>query len=133
MRVPMSRLHHAHHRASYSSMLWPRTTRSIPSAGVWPRNVLRGRVGRGAARAGARDTLTFTVDRDGHVELASVFPGELGADGSIATDRIPYRVMLGGFEAVVARWAPGRTRGRRSKRRRPQLVRAVRRRGRATR
>jgi Protein of unknown function (DUF3047) len=74
---------------------------------VWPRNVLRGRVGDGAARGSARDTLTFTADRDGQVELASVFPGELRADGSIATDRIPYRVMTGGFAAVVARWAPG--------------------------
>ncbi|HET8822321.1 MAG TPA: DUF3047 domain-containing protein [Thermoleophilaceae bacterium] len=75
--------------------------------GVLPRNALAGRVGGGAVQDSARDTYTFTADRGGDVELASLFPGELQADGSIATDRIPYRVMSGSLGAVVARWAPG--------------------------
>jgi hypothetical protein len=75
--------------------------------GVRPRNALGGRVRGGALQHSARDTFTFSADRDGHVELASLFPGELRADGSIATDRIPYRAMSGRFGAVVMRWAPG--------------------------
>jgi len=31
----------------------------------------------------------------------------LQADGTITTDRIPYRAMAGTLSAVVARWAPG--------------------------
>ena len=75
--------------------------------GVWPRNALSGRIGGGALQQSARDTFTFTADRDGPVELASLFPGELRADGSIVTDRIPYRAMSGRFRAVVVRWAGG--------------------------
>lgn len=75
--------------------------------GVWPRFALGGRVRDGAVQQSTRDTFTFTADRAGRVQLASLFPGELRADASIATDRIPYRVMRGGFTAVVVRWAPG--------------------------
>ena len=55
--------------------------------------VLIGRVGDGPAQDSARDTLTFTADREGPVELRSRFPGELRADGSFATDRVPYRAI----------------------------------------
>jgi hypothetical protein len=75
--------------------------------GARPRNLLHGRVDGGAAQASTRDTLTFTADRSGHLELASVFPGELREEGSIATDRVPYRVMSGSLAAVVARWPQG--------------------------
>ena len=75
--------------------------------GVWPRFALGGRVQLGAVQRSARDTFTFTADRYGYVELASLFPGELRADGSIAKDRIPYRAMTGSLTAVVVRWAPG--------------------------
>ena len=75
--------------------------------GAGPPNLLHARVGGGAVRASARDTFTFTAEGNGNVELASLFPGEIRADGSIATDRIPYRMMSGSLAAVVARWAPG--------------------------
>ena len=75
--------------------------------GAGPPNLLHGRVGGGAVQASARDTYTFTADGNGNVELASLFPGEMRADGSIATDRTPYRMMRGSLAAVVARWAPG--------------------------
>jgi hypothetical protein len=75
--------------------------------GVFPRFALAGRVHGGAVHQSGRDTYTFTADREGRVELASLFPGELRPDGTIASDRIPYRVMTGGFEAVVARWPQG--------------------------
>jgi len=52
----------------------------------------------------ARETFTFTADRDGPIEFGGRFPGELQEDGSITVDRVPYRVMRGGFTAVVARW-----------------------------
>src|SRR5215472_10539676 len=81
---------------------------------VWPLNVavrprltLRGRVDDGAPQDGARDTVTFRADRAGELRLGSVYPGEVQADGTITTDRIPYRAMAGTLSAVVARWAPG--------------------------
>ncbi len=75
--------------------------------GVGALFALGGRVRGGDVQQSGRDTFTFEADRAGPVELASLFPGELRADGSIATDRIPYQLMRGGFTAVVARWAPG--------------------------
>jgi hypothetical protein len=36
-----------------------------------------------------------------------LFPAEARQDGSIATDRIPARVLRGRFSAVVVRWSPG--------------------------
>lgn len=75
--------------------------------GARPRLVLGARVSGGALQQSARDSFTFTADRAGDVELASLFPGELRADGSVVTDRIPYRAMSGRLTAVVARWAFG--------------------------
>jgi pimeloyl-ACP methyl ester carboxylesterase len=72
-----------------------------------PRLALRGRVADGVPVEGARDTVTFRADRMGELRLGSVYPGELQADGTITTDRIPYRAMSGTLSAVVARWAPG--------------------------
>jgi hypothetical protein len=72
-----------------------------------PRLTLPGRVGDGAPVEGARDTVTFRADHTGELRLGSVYPGELQADGTITTDRIPYRAMAGALSAVVARWAPG--------------------------
>jgi pimeloyl-ACP methyl ester carboxylesterase len=72
-----------------------------------PRLTMRGRVGDGAPVEGARDTVTFRADHTGELRLGSVYPGELQADGTITTDRIPYRAMAGALSAVVARWAPG--------------------------
>jgi Protein of unknown function (DUF3047) len=80
--------------------------RPLPVA-LRPRLALRGRVGDGAPVEGARDTVTFRADRTGELRLGSVYPGELQADGTITTDRIPYRAMAGALSAVVARWAPG--------------------------
>jgi hypothetical protein len=82
-------------------LVWPLTV------AVRPRLTLRGRVDDGAAQGGACDTVTFRADRAGELRLASVYPGELQADGRITTDRIPYRAMAGTLSAVVARWAPG--------------------------
>ena len=76
-------------------------------AALRPRLTLRGRVGDGAPLEGARDTVTFRADRTGELRLGSIYPGELQADGTITTDRIPYRAMAGTLSAVVARWAPG--------------------------
>jgi hypothetical protein len=67
---------------------------------------LRGRADHGVPQEGARDTVTFRADRTGELRLGSVYPGELQADGTITTDRIPYRAMSGTLSAVVARWAP---------------------------
>jgi hypothetical protein len=75
--------------------------------GAGPPEVLRGRVAGGAAQVSPRDTLTFRAESSGHLELASLFPGEMREDGSIATDRIPYRAMRGSLAAVVIRWLPG--------------------------
>jgi hypothetical protein len=74
---------------------------------AWPRTVLRARVDGGPVHGSARDTMTFVSEHSGQVELGSLFPGELRDDGSVVTDRIPYRAMRGGLAAVVARWAPG--------------------------
>src|SRR5512146_2929552 len=76
-------------------------------AALRPRLALRGRVGDGAPVEGARDTVTFRADRTGEFRLGSLYPGELQADGTVTTDRIPYRAMEGALSAVVARWAPG--------------------------
>ena len=72
-----------------------------------PRLALRGRVDDGAPVEGARDTVTFRADRTGELRLGCMYPGEWQADGTITTDRIPYRAMSGTLSAVVARWAPG--------------------------
>jgi hypothetical protein len=74
------------------------------AVGVRPRFALAGRVGRGPVQQSGDDGFTFTSDRDGRVELASLFPGELQPDGSIGQDRIPYFAMTRGFDAVVTRW-----------------------------
>ena len=76
-------------------------------AALRPRLTMRGRVGDGAPVEGARDTVTFRADRTGELRLGSLYPGELQADGTVATDRIPYRAMAGALSAVVARWTPG--------------------------
>ena len=72
-----------------------------------PRLTMRGRVGDSAPVEGARDAVTFRANRTGELRLGSLYPGELQADGTITTDRIPYRAMAGALSAVVARWAPG--------------------------
>ena len=72
-----------------------------------PRLALRGRVDDGVPVEGARDTVTFDADRTGELRLGSLYPGELEADGTVTTDRIPYRAMSGTLSAVVARWASG--------------------------
>ena len=82
-------------------LVWPL------SVAVRPRLTLRGCVDDGPPQDGARDTVTFRADRPGELRLVSVYPGELQADGTITTDRIPYRAMAGTLSAVVARWAPG--------------------------
>src|SRR5262249_24360485 len=65
---------------------------------VWPLSVavrpcltLRGRVDDGVPQEGVRDTVTFRADRTGELLLGSVYPGELQTDGTITTDRVPYR------------------------------------------
>jgi hypothetical protein len=73
---------------------------------VEPHFALAGRVHGGQVHASEHDTYTYTADHDGNVELASLFPGELRPDGSIATDRVPYRAMRGGFTAIVVTWPP---------------------------
>ena len=82
-------------------LVWPLTV------ALRPRLALRGRVDDGVPQEGARDTVTFRADRTGELQLGSLYPGELQADGTITTDRIPYRAMAGTLSAVVARWAPG--------------------------
>jgi hypothetical protein len=77
---------------------------------VSPSLVLCGRVARGGpVHRSPRDTHTFTADRAGTVELASLSPagGELQPNGSIETDRLSYRAFGGSLSAVVVRWAPG--------------------------
>jgi hypothetical protein len=57
-----------------------------------PSLVLGGRIdGGGPVHQSSSDTLTFTAERAGRVELASLAPGggELQPDGSVATDRVP--------------------------------------------
>jgi hypothetical protein len=72
-----------------------------------PRLALRGRVDDGVPVEGARDTVTFRAERTGELRLGSMYPGGWQADGTITTDRIPYRAMSGTLSAVVARWTPG--------------------------
>ncbi|HWS47436.1 MAG TPA: hypothetical protein VN636_16355, partial [Acidimicrobiia bacterium] len=63
-------------------LAWGRVHVIKPLAiGVAPRFALAGRVRGGAVQQSGRDTFTFTADRDGIVELASLFPGELRPDG----------------------------------------------------
>jgi len=85
----------------YASVIKPLAIR------VRPCFALAARVDDGAIHESGRDTATFTADRSGQVELASLFPGELRSDGTIATDRIPYLAMTGRFDAIVARWPEG--------------------------
>jgi pimeloyl-ACP methyl ester carboxylesterase len=59
--------------------------------------------GWGAGGVGPRDTVTSRADRTGELRLGSLYPGELQADGTVTTDRIPYRAMAGALAAVVAR------------------------------
>ncbi len=75
--------------------------------GWGPSIALIGRVGDGPAQDIARDTFTFTADREGPAELRSRFPGEPREDGSFVTDRVPYRAISGDLRAVVVRWAAG--------------------------
>lgn len=89
-------------------LAWGRAYLIKPLAvGVGPSSGLLGRVGDGRPQESARNSLTFTADRDGPLQLTGRFPGELQEDGSIAIDRVPYRAMRGGFESVVACWPPG--------------------------
>lgn len=89
-------------------LAWGRADLVAPlGIGVGPAIGLLGRVGDARPQESARDTLTFTADRDGPVELAGRLPGELQEDGTIARDRVPYRAMRGALTAVVARWPPG--------------------------
>jgi hypothetical protein len=73
--------------------------------GVRPRLVLRGRVGEGCPRDSSCDTMTFRADRAGELRLGSAMPGEIRPDGTVTTDRFPYRACSGSLTAVVARWA----------------------------
>ena len=84
----------------------PRLLRPLGPA-LCSRLVLRGRAGDGVPVQGTRDTVTFRADRTGQLRLGSAYPGELQADGTITTDRIPYRAMSGTLLALLARWAPG--------------------------
>jgi hypothetical protein len=86
-------------------LAWGRTYLIRPlGLGVGPSLGLLGRVRGGPPQMSPRATFTFTADRDGLVEFGARLPGELQQDGSIIVDRVPYRVMRGGFTAVVARW-----------------------------
>lgn len=77
------------------------------STALRPRLVLRGRVADGVSVDGALDTVTFRADRVGELLLGSVYPGELQADGTVTTDRIPYWMMSGTLAAVVVLWPSG--------------------------
>jgi DUF3047 family protein len=84
---------------------WGRAHLIRPLAlGVGPSLGLFARVQGGPPQMSARATFTFTADRDGAIEFGARLPGELQKDGSVTVDRVPYRVMRGGFSAVVARW-----------------------------
>jgi hypothetical protein len=72
--------------------------------GVGPSLGLLCRIRDAPPQVSAQETYTFFADRSGPIELGGRFPGELQEDGSITVDRLPYRVMRGGFGAVVARW-----------------------------
>jgi hypothetical protein len=82
-------------------LMWPK------GVALRPRLALRARVDDGAAQESARETMTFRADRDGELRLGSAYPGELQPNGTITTDRVPYRAMSGTLSAVVARWASG--------------------------
>jgi hypothetical protein len=89
-------------------LAWGRVYLSKPLAiAVGPSIGLLCRVDGGRPQHSARDTMTFTADRSGQLHFGARFPGWLQPDGSIATDRIPYRAMAGRLYAVVACWAPG--------------------------
>jgi len=72
-----------------------------------PRAVLGARIGGGPPRRSTADTLTFAAAGAGELQLGSLFPGEPREDGSVITDRIPYRLMSGSLSAVVVRWPSG--------------------------
>ncbi|HTK61067.1 MAG TPA: DUF3047 domain-containing protein [Pseudonocardia sp.] len=65
------------------------------------------RTGGGRPHQGSRDTMTVTADGDGPLRVACRFPGWLREDGTLGTDRIPYRVKAGQVSAVLVRWPPG--------------------------
>ncbi|MEA2172148.1 MAG: hypothetical protein QOF76_5448 [Solirubrobacteraceae bacterium] len=71
--------------------------------------MLAARVAGGTIHRSPRDTFTFSAGCSGPVELAGLFPagGEVRPDGSVETDRTPYRLLGGGLSAIVVRWAPG--------------------------
>jgi len=81
--------------------------RALGLGSIGPSLGLLGRVRDGPPQMSARETFTFTADRDGLIELGGRLPGELREDGSIAVDRVPYVVMSGHFRTVVARWEGG--------------------------
>jgi hypothetical protein len=78
---------------------------------VGPSMGLLCRVGNGKPHAGGRSTQTFTADCKGAVQVAGRAPGWLQEDGSIAVDRMPYRLPYrahtGTLTAVLVRWPPG--------------------------
>jgi hypothetical protein len=69
------------------------------------------RVGNGEPHDSGRNTRTFTADCSGTVQVAGRFPGWVQEDGSIAVDRVPYRLpyraLTGTLTAIVVRWPPG--------------------------
>jgi hypothetical protein len=69
------------------------------------------RIGNGKPFDSGRSTRTFTADCDGLVQVAGRFPGWVQPDGSIAVDRVPYRLpyraLTGTLTAIVVRWPPG--------------------------
>lgn len=81
--------------------------RSLGLGSIGPSLGLLARVRDGPPQMSARDTFTFTTDRDGFIEFGGRLPGELGEAGSISVDRVPYAVMSGRFGVVVARWGLG--------------------------
>ncbi|OBF81345.1 hypothetical protein A5791_06205 [Mycobacterium sp. 852002-51163_SCH5372311] len=75
--------------------------------GAGPSFGLLGRVEDGPVQMSARPTFTFTADRDGELRFGGRLPGELLSSGEVRTDRVPFRVIRGGFSAVVAVWPQG--------------------------
>jgi hypothetical protein len=69
------------------------------------------RVGNGKPHDSGRSTRTFTADCNGTVQMAGRFPGWVQEDGSIAVDRVPYRLpyraLSGTLTAIVIRWPAG--------------------------
>ena len=89
-------------------LAWGAAYVAKPLGIAWgPSIVLIGRVGDGPAQDSARDTFTFSADREGPIELRSRAPAEPLEDGSFVTDRVPYRAISGDLQAVVVRWAAG--------------------------